>query len=130
MADKQPTYIQIDKGHINCGFHVFHKEVKGGYSWFIPGFNIRFSSETKEIGERRAITMVKAFFKYWNGVSFREFLLAINRMGFKSEQNDLVLHKMLTKKITSAKFKSIVHIPKPDYKKSTALKAELELADY
>jgi hypothetical protein len=132
MSKNEPTFISINNGKISCGFHIFFKSDENGmFSWFIPGFNIRFSSTTKEAGDKRAIIMVKAYFNYWiERVSFREFILNIHRSGFKAAENhELTVSKILSKKLKSAKFKSLVQVPAPsDYTKSEVLETELAIA--
>lgn len=132
MSKSEPTFISINNGKISCGFHIFFKSDENGvFSWFIPGFNIRFSSKDKESGDKRAIIMVKAYFNYWiERVSYREFLLNIHRSGFKaSENHELTISRLLTRKTNSAKFKSLVQVPAPsNYTKSEILEAELEIA--
>lgn len=133
MGENKQTFISIEKGKIHTGFHVFNKKAENGmYSWYIPGYNIRFSSETKEQGEKRAVTMVKAFFTYWKKSSNREFILEIHRLGFKaSEHHELTVSRLISKKITSAKFKStVMRLPNPEgYERSKVLEADLELAE-
>ena len=133
MSDKQPTFIEINNGRIYCGFHAYHKKTESGmYSWYIPGFNIRFSSKDKETGDKRAIIMVNAFFSYWvDRVSYREFILEIHKLGFKAPQHDLTVNRLLTKKVHTAKFKSsVIKLPDPkEYEQSKSLKTELAFSE-
>lgn len=122
MSEKDNIYIKIHQsGMVEAQYRAYYKKTeKGNYRWFIPGFNIRFTSKDMEIGEKRAFVMVKYFMHYWDTKgSFREFLLEIHRLGFRAPKNhDLTLSRVI-KKIEGGKFISPVLEPKdPGYSPS------------
>lgn len=114
MAKKDPIYIKIDKGHIECSYRAYYKVIKGGkIAWFIPGFNIRFNSDNMEMGEKRAEKMVRYFMHFWaTKGSFREFILEINRLGFKApHHHEYTMSQLLRKKVNTATFSSMTIVP-------------------
>lgn len=133
MADNKPSFINFTKGKINYAFHArYVKEENGMYSWYIPSFDIYFSSNTKEQGDKRAIAMTRAFFSHWiNQESFRSFILQIHKLGFKAPENhDFTIKQLLNKKIFEVKLKSKNGIIPAEFKNSELVEQEgnLELA--
>ncbi len=128
---KQPTYIEFKEGKIFYGFHArYIKEENGMYSWYIPAFDIYFSSKTKEDGHKRAQAMTKSFFKVWiNNEGVRSFILQIHKLGFKAPSNhQAIIRDLISKKINTAKFKSTAgHLP-DDFAGSESEIQESELA--
>lgn len=117
MKEKGDTHIVIEEGKISYQFSArFKMEDNGTFSWYIPSFKMFFSSKTKEQGDIRARAMAKSFFVHYltNEKSFRNFILELHNLGFRAPLNhDLTVNKLLTKRLSYAKFNSrIVSIPK------------------
>lgn len=133
MANNKTPYINFSKNKIDYGFHArYVKEENGMYSWYIPSFDIYFSSNTKEQGDKRAISMTRAFFSHWiNQESFRSFILQIHKLGFKAPENhDFTIKQLLNKKIFDVKLKSKNSVLPEDFKNSELVEQQgnLELA--
>ena len=78
------------------------------YSWFVPAYNLYFSTDSLEKGRERGARMVKSFYDFWiKQQGFKNFLLEIHKLGFRVPQNhDYTLMQMLNKKLHTAKFKA------------------------
>ena len=107
MSNK-PTFITINKDGMKYGFHGHYiKEENGAYSWYIPAFDIYFSSPNFEEGDRRAVIMVKSFMNFWiKQQGFRGFVLQILKLGFKA-QDDKALQQLLNRKNIDAKLRAV-----------------------
>lgn len=89
MGEK-PTFIDIRKDGIKFGFHLHYiKEEDGMYSFHIPAYNIHYSAPSFEEGDRRSVIMVSSFFNFWVlKQGFRQFVLQIFKLGFKTQNHD------------------------------------------
>lgn len=133
MADNKPTFINMTREGIKYGFHARYRvEENGMYSWYIPAFDIYFSSQTKEQGDKRAVAMTKSFFNHWiNYESFRSFILQIHKLGFKaSEHHELTIKQLISRQRIDAKFKSKDGFIPEEFKNSETVEQEgnLEMA--
>ena len=112
---KDPISVRFNQdGSIGCSYRAYHKKsANGKISWFIPGFNIRFNSDTHEAGMERAAKMIKYFAHSWlNKGSFREFVLEIHRLGFRSPSlHDLTISKLIKRELHKAQFNSLAIVP-------------------
>lgn len=76
MSKEAVNFIKIKEGQINYRYDSYRRQEENGmFSWYIPAFQMFFSSKTKEEGDVRARAMVKSFFMYWfeKEKSFRGF---------------------------------------------------------
>jgi hypothetical protein len=108
MAKKEPSFIQFRENGINYGFHAHYKKEGNMYSWYIPSFDIFFSSKTKEEGDRRAIAMTTSFFNQWiHHESFRSFILQIHKLGFRApEHHEYKIKQLLNREKVTGKFRA------------------------
>lgn len=120
MADRKASFINFTKNGLDYGFEARYRvEDDGMYSWYIPTFDIYFSSTTKEQGDQRAIAMTRAFFNHWiNEESFRSFVLQIHKLGFKAAENhELTIKRLISREIHNASFNSKNGLVPEDFKK-------------
>jgi hypothetical protein len=105
MKDKN-TYIKFEPKGIRIGYRVYRTAQEGGLiTSYIPGFDIAFSSASKEIAIKRANAMVTHFFDYYvKNQSWREFMLKIHKLGFRTEMHDLQMKKLLNNRPVNAQF--------------------------
>jgi|ERR1022692_4553345 hypothetical protein len=107
MPRKADTFIEIKEGHIKYQYRAYHRiEENGMYSWYIPSFQMFYSSKTKEEGDQRTEAMAQSFFSFWfeKEKSFRGFIHEIHHFGFRASQHNLTVNKLLTHKINHAEF--------------------------
>ena len=135
MPSKQPDIfvkINIKGGGIEYRYAYYHRTEKNGmHSWYIPGFNMFFSTKTQEAGSVRAAAMVKSFFidYFEKQDSFRSFILELHRLGFRaSSYHDLTINKLLTKKIPTAQLGYVNGHASTEFKNSTSQISEGSLA--
>lgn len=131
MAGTKPSFIHMTRDGINYGFHAHYKaEENGMYSWYIPAFDIYFSSQSIEQGNKRAVAMTRSFFNHWiEHESFRSFILQIHKLGFKaSEHHELTIKQLISRKRIDAKFKSKDGIIPEEFKNSDIVEQEGNLA--
>jgi len=106
--------VAFAPGKITCEYSLLcTKNENGMFSWYIPGFDIYFSSKTEEVGLVRADSMLDAFLNHF--LEHQNLPVLINelkRLGFiamptKSHESSLqVIHNLLKKKSQSASFKA------------------------
>lgn len=114
MKINHKTTIDIQPKGISYEFTLRYREEENGmYSWFIPGFNIFYSTKTRDLGEKRGVAMTRSFFKYWiEKEGFNNFILQLNNLGFKPKgepqhkSGNVVIHELLRKQRNTAVFKS------------------------
>ena len=107
MPKKAANFIEIQGNKINYRYQIYHREEENGMvSWYVPAFQMFFSSKTKEEGDARSKAMVKSFFMYWfeKEKSFRGFIHEIHHFGFRASQHNLTVNRLLTHKINHAAF--------------------------
>ena len=85
--EKRHDFIRILPDKIEYGHGSWYKiESSGMYSWWIPSFDLFFSSMTLEDGQRRGDALTQSFFNYWIlQEGFDAFIDKIERLGFKTE---------------------------------------------
>lgn len=107
QSKEQPNFIQIKPDGINYGYHSrFIEEKNGMYSWYLPSFDIYFSSSTKEEGEKRSLEMTESFFNYWlQKKGFRTFLMQILRLGYQARSHK-ELQGLLNRKNLNAQLRA------------------------
>jgi hypothetical protein len=88
------NFIDISPQRIQWGFNANYIEEKDGmFSWYLPSFDIYFSSATKEAGDKKALAITNSFFNYWlKEKGFRRFLMKILRLGYKPASHDELKH--------------------------------------
>lgn len=110
MAEKRnDTYIQFTPEGMKYGFYAYCVEEKGGnYSWYVPAYDIYFSSPSKEEGSRRAKLMVSSFFNFWvKQQGIKQFGLQLHKLGFRAtNDHHTTLQQFLNNHIVKSKFKS------------------------
>lgn len=130
MKTNKEDYISITGNRIDYGFHSRYRvEEDGSYSWYIPTFEMFFSSENLEAGEKRAKIMAQSFFNFWiESQSFRSFVLQIHKLGFKANENhNLVIKNLLKRGVSDIKLKSKGgKIPK-DFINAHSISSEMNL---
>lgn len=107
MPKEVANIIEIQGGRINYRYQAYRREEENGMiSWYIPAFQMFFSSKTKEEGDLRSHAMVKSFFIFWleKEKSFRGFVHEIHHFGFRAPHHNLTVNKLLTHKINNAAF--------------------------
>jgi hypothetical protein len=104
---KRESFISLSPNKISYGFQAMFKiEEDGIYSWYIPSFDIYFSSPTKEAGDKRAKAMVRSFFNYWlKNQGYRNFLMQILKLGYKPSSHQ-ELQSLLNRTNLTANLKS------------------------
>ena len=129
-TEKEPTFIKFSKEGIHYAFHARSIQEKNGmFSWYIPAFDIFFSSKDRETGRAKAKSMTESFFTYWIGQeSFRAFILQIHKLGFKSPNHDLTVSEMIKRKRSDAKFTSKNEYLPEGFLNSESIVEEGELA--
>ena len=136
MSKVPDTFVEINiqKRNIHYQYSVYTREESNGmYSWYVPGFNMFFSSRTESDGQKRAAAMVKSFFidYFERQKNFRSFVLELHRLGFRANKlHDLTINKLLTKRIPYATLgylngHAFEQFPNS---KETVSKGELEMA--
>ena len=101
--------IRMNDGKITCrGTAHYNVEKNGMYSWYLPGFEMYFSSMTKEEGLITAKAMSKSFFIYWieKEKNFNQLILEITKLGFKTVDHRNTVNKMLQGKKYKANFET------------------------
>lgn len=115
MENAHKTTIKIEPTGVVYEFTIRYREEENGmFSWFIPGFNIFYSTKTVEQGEPRGVAMTKSFFKYWIGKEgFQNFIIQLHGLGFKAKDEprhtsgNVVIQQLLKKERNSATFKAL-----------------------
>jgi len=130
MSNTSRNFIKIDAGKMHCSWELYHKiEDNGMHSWYIPAFKLFYSTATAEQGEKRGMNMTKSFFDFYlKKGSFKEFILEIHKLGFKSDRHNLVMRDLLNHKIDKANFKSPAIVVRTDFKKAANIQRQLEVA--
>jgi hypothetical protein len=126
---KTIPFIQFTDEGIKVSFNVLGKKEGDMYSWYVPAYDIYFSSPTEEIGRKRAKSAVMSFFNYWTKEqSFKNFILEIHKLGFRaSENHELTVKKLIDKQHIKAKFKSAGKTP-PSFQEATVSQGEMTVA--
>jgi hypothetical protein len=121
MAEKKikaPTVtIIFEKGMIDVRwsfYTVTHKEDDGGYSCYIPGFDIYFSAKDIDAMNKKSRVLTKLYFNHFlrdpkNGL--KHFALELHKSGFKTVGGDFEMKQLLGNKHVNSKFKSMVNLP-------------------
>lgn len=107
MPKKAINFIEIKEKQIDYRYESYRRqEANGMISWYIPAFQMYFSSKTKEEGDIRSKAMVNSFFMYWfeKEKSFRGFIHEIHHFGFRAPGHNLTVNQLLTHKINRASF--------------------------
>lgn len=98
--------IKILHGQIDVQYFTLFWEHGNCVSAYIPGFDIAFSSPTKERAEVKSKAMINTFFDYWiTKKGFKNFILEIHRLGFRSKFDDFTIKELLNRRTSNAKFK-------------------------
>lgn len=72
----------------------------------IPSFNIDFYTRDENEIKRKSVAFIHSFIDYYlKRESFNSFILAINKLGFRSEKHMLKMKDMLNRKSNSGVFK-------------------------
>jgi hypothetical protein len=106
MKEKM-VVIKINAGKVSCTGHALHVIEKNGmYSWYFPGFEMFFSSTTREEGRQLAHAMAKSFFIYWleKENNFNQMILEITKLGFKTIDHRATVNNILRGKKHKASF--------------------------
>lgn len=104
MKDKN-TYIKFEEKGIRIGYKVHRIIRENSVTSYIPGFDIAFSAPSIEIANKRSSIMIHHFFDYYiKNQSWREFMLKIHKLGFRTEMHDLKMKKLLNNRPVSAEF--------------------------
>lgn len=113
MKDKD-TFIKFEAKGIRIGYQVYRTQRAGFVTSYIPGFDIAFSAPSREIAKERAPKMIMHFFDYYiQQQTWREFMLKIHKLGFRTELHNHQMKKMLNKRPINAQFsadKSVTQI--------------------
>lgn len=112
------NYIDIKPGHIDYAFTAkYRKEPSGLYSWYIPSFDIYFSSSSHEDGEKRSKALTFSFFNYWiQNEGFEAFLNKLERLGFTPDS------KKQAKALIKSRRKNVVFMHERPVKPSEDIK--------
>lgn len=140
MANQQHQFIQLiptkdssGKGalHIKYAYHKFYrKEESGMLSFYIPAYDIYFSADNIEEGDRLGTILTRSFFRYWiKRIGFNEFVLEIRRLGFVTEGGVVTIQKLLQRRISSkTKFKFDNGLVPEGFSKAESIEKEFEMA--
>lgn len=129
MIEDTSASIEIRNGEVKCVFDAkFIVETNGMYSWYIPAFNMFYSSRTREEGIVTGRAMSKSFFSYWleKEKDFRSLILEINKLGFKAPDHRITVNKLLSGKTSRAKFQSNQNVQN-EFANSEKQEMELEM---
>ena len=90
LIKKKIDFINLTPTSIKYGYNShFVQEEDGLFSWYIPSFDIYFSSNTKEEGDNISRAMVKSFMNYWlKEKGFRSFVLQVFKLGYKTSSHE------------------------------------------
>jgi hypothetical protein len=130
MAENNEVNIEIRDGVVKCnGFAYFKEEKNGMISWYLPGFDMFFSSKTFDEGMVTAKAMSKSFILYWleKERNFNGLILAITKLGFKAIDHRNTVNQMLRGKKHKATFESKGAI-RGEFVGAKNTKLELEVA--
>lgn len=129
ITKNKPTYIQITPEGISWGFHARYIEEKDGmFSWYLPSFDIYFSTNTKEEGQERAKALTTSFFNYWlKKKGFRSFLMKILRLGYTASSHE-ELKQLLHRTNLNAKLKMPSEKKSPNFTHYETIDEEGQLA--
>ena len=99
----------------------YAKEPSGLISWYIPAFNLYFSSTDMNDGIKRSQAMTQCFLNYWlNEEGMEAFIDKINRLGFRTANGKPI-------KAPKGKSKTVIAYPAaremPGYDKQHSFKA-------
>lgn len=115
MIKSKPIEIKINQTSIDYSFWMYYiQEENGMFSWYLPGYDISFSTNDYETGEKRAEAMIVSFFQFWlEDKGFQSFVLELRRLGFfptkeGRQLNPQTIYSQLLKGIkATANFKPI-----------------------
>ena len=129
LIKNKRNFIQISPHNISYGFGTLNiQELDGSYSWYIPSFDIYFSSKTKEQGNERARAMVKSFFNFWlTNQGFRAFALQLFKLGYKTSTH-AEFKNLLNRTNLKATLKSSLSKLPPEFEGSEVLSLEGDLS--
>ena len=104
------NYIKVRQDHIEYGFEARYVDDGNMYSWYIPAYDIYFSSPKDTIeGARRAKAMVKAFYVSRfekEKQDLKSFLIEIYKLGFYNPDHDKIIKALTDAEIREGSFKS------------------------
>lgn len=108
------NYINITPKNIQWGFHSHYIQEKDGmFSWYIPSFDIYFSSKTIDEGNDIAKAITNSFFNYWlKEKGFRKFLMKLLNLGYKTSSHDELKHLLNRTNLNAHLKGSISRMPK------------------
>lgn len=117
--NNQETYIKITPQRLEWGFHgKYIKEPDGRFSWYLPSFDIYFSSSTLEDGDEKALAITQSFFNYWlSEKGFRKFLMKILSLGYKPGSHEELKH-LLNRTNLNARLKGTMNRIPPEFANS------------
>ncbi len=117
IIKKEPvSSITIEGQKIFYAFSARYKtEEDGKVSWYLPAFDMFFTTKNMEDSDIRVKAMAKSFFVYHLEInkSWRSFVLELNRLGFKAATNhDYTVSQLIKHRLDRAQFKSkIIQLP-------------------
>ena len=87
LIKNKKNFIKFSPEGIHWGYHAHYIEEENGLiSWYIPSFDIYYTSTTKEEGGQIGYDATKAFFEFWlKRQSFRKLVNKILHLGYKTE---------------------------------------------
>lgn len=87
LIKKRKSFINIEPKGIEWGYTAHYIiEDDGMYSWYIPSFDIFFSSMDEKEGDKIGEDATTAFFEYWlKKQGFRKFVNKVLSLGYKAK---------------------------------------------
>lgn len=75
--------------------------------YYVPGFDIHFAASSFDEAEVKSKAMVASFFDFWVKIQgAKNFILELNRLGFKAPQNDYEVQNLIkNRKVGNTNFR-------------------------
>lgn len=104
---------------------LYNESPSGGFSCFVPGFNVYFSANSIDMVDKKTKVLVGFYFdhfmKHAQKQGFKKLILDLHKKGFKANNDTTTVHKLINNNIIPAKFKAPDFDFGRDYKSSSMI---------
>ncbi len=90
MKKNQIATVTINDRGVHVHYRAYYRpEANGMFTWFIPGFDIYYSSRDKESGANKSLNLTKSWLSFYERQSkLSELMLDLRKMGFEASDGN------------------------------------------